>query len=172
MKALFINGSPRKNGNTAQLLKRAMDGASEAGAEVELVNLYDRSLNYKPSAHTPEGRGGRRAGVRIAQLLWLSICSPSCLYGTNGVSRSQLFRLLQTRCVEAHLFGHHLYDELPQRRGVSSDELPHPYGHCCQSTRHVWPHGDTLFLRYLSVPELRPLRCCHVQRGAQGRGTR
>ena len=47
MKALFINGSPRKNGNTAQLLKRAMDGASEAGAEVELVNLYDRSLNYK-----------------------------------------------------------------------------------------------------------------------------
>ena len=42
MKALFINGSPRKNGNTAQLLKRAMDGAREAGAEVELVNLYDR----------------------------------------------------------------------------------------------------------------------------------
>ena len=47
LKALFINGSPRKNGNTAQLLKRAMDGAREAGAEVELVNLYDRSLNYK-----------------------------------------------------------------------------------------------------------------------------
>ena len=46
-KALFINGSPRKNGNTAQLLKRAMDGAREAGAEVELVNLYDRSMNYK-----------------------------------------------------------------------------------------------------------------------------
>ena len=47
VKALFINGSPRKNGNTAQLLKRAMDGAKEAGAEVELVNLYDRNLNYK-----------------------------------------------------------------------------------------------------------------------------
>ena len=47
MKALFINGSPRKNGNTAQLLKRAMDGAREAGAEVELLNLYDRNLNYK-----------------------------------------------------------------------------------------------------------------------------
>ena len=47
VKALFINGSPRKNGNTAQLLKRAMDGAKEAGAEVELVNLYNRNLNYK-----------------------------------------------------------------------------------------------------------------------------
>ena len=33
MKALFINGSPRKNGNTAQLLKRAMDGAREAGGK-------------------------------------------------------------------------------------------------------------------------------------------
>ena len=33
-KALFINGSPRKNGNTAQLMKRAIDGAREAGAEV------------------------------------------------------------------------------------------------------------------------------------------
>lgn len=51
-KALFINGSPRKNGNTAQLLKRAMEGAQEAGAEVELVNLYDRSLNYKGCTET------------------------------------------------------------------------------------------------------------------------
>ena len=41
MKVLLLNGSPRKNGNTAQFLKRDMDGAREAGAEVELVNLYD-----------------------------------------------------------------------------------------------------------------------------------
>ena len=46
MKALFINGSPRKNGNTAKLLKRAMEGAAEVGAETELINLYDRSLNF------------------------------------------------------------------------------------------------------------------------------
>ena len=62
MKALFINGSPRKNGNTAQLLKRAMDGASEAGAEVELVNLYDRSLNYKGcmSCFACKVKGGKK----------------------------------------------------------------------------------------------------------------
>jgi len=47
IKALFINGSPRKNKNTALLLQRAMQGAADAGAEVEFVNLYDRSLNYK-----------------------------------------------------------------------------------------------------------------------------
>ena len=33
MKALFINGSPRKNKNTAQMLESAMRGAQKAGAE-------------------------------------------------------------------------------------------------------------------------------------------
>lgn len=61
-KALFINGSPRKSGNTAQLLKRAMEGAIEAGAEVEMVNLYDRSLNYKGcmSCFACKVKGGRK----------------------------------------------------------------------------------------------------------------
>ena len=42
---IAINGSPRKNGNTAELLKSAMQGATDAGAQVELVNLY--TLNFK-----------------------------------------------------------------------------------------------------------------------------
>lgn len=46
MKTLVaINGSPRKNWNTAELLKHAMKGAEEAGASTELINLY--SLNFK-----------------------------------------------------------------------------------------------------------------------------
>lgn len=45
MKAVFINGSPRKNKNTAQMLEAAMRGAQEAGAEVEMIHLY--GLNYK-----------------------------------------------------------------------------------------------------------------------------
>lgn len=44
-KLIAINGSPRKNWNTAELLKQAMQGAQDAGAETELVNLY--SLNFK-----------------------------------------------------------------------------------------------------------------------------
>ena len=62
MKALFINGSPRKNMNTAQLLQQAMLGAQEAGAQVELVNLYDRSLNYKGcmSCFACKVKGGRK----------------------------------------------------------------------------------------------------------------
>ena len=41
MKALFVNGSPRKNWNTYKMLESAMKGASDSGAECEMVNLYD-----------------------------------------------------------------------------------------------------------------------------------
>ena len=41
MKTIILNASPRKNWNTAKLLKAATEGALEAGAEVEYINLYD-----------------------------------------------------------------------------------------------------------------------------------
>ena len=45
MKFIAINGSPRKNWNTHTLLENCLNGAKEAGAETELINLYD--LNFK-----------------------------------------------------------------------------------------------------------------------------
>ncbi|MBR1784860.1 MAG: flavodoxin family protein [Bacteroidales bacterium] len=39
--AMFFNGSPRKNKNTADMLQSAMRGAETAGAATELVHLYD-----------------------------------------------------------------------------------------------------------------------------------
>ena len=44
-KTVIINASPRKNWNTAQLLKEAQKGAESVGAEVEYVDLYD--LDFK-----------------------------------------------------------------------------------------------------------------------------
>ncbi len=44
MKTIIVNGSPRKNWNTAQLLKEAHKGAESVGDEVEYFDLYD--LNY------------------------------------------------------------------------------------------------------------------------------
>ncbi len=41
MKTVIINASPRKNWNTAQLLKEAQRGAESVGAEAEYVDLYD-----------------------------------------------------------------------------------------------------------------------------------
>lgn len=45
MKAIAINGSPRKNWNTSALLEKALEGAAKMGAETELIHLYD--LNFK-----------------------------------------------------------------------------------------------------------------------------
>ena len=39
--AMFFNASPRKGWNTHKMLEAAKAGAEEAGAETELVNLYD-----------------------------------------------------------------------------------------------------------------------------------
>ena len=41
MKVMAINGSPRKGWNTDTLLKKALEGAASAGAETEMVYLYD-----------------------------------------------------------------------------------------------------------------------------------
>lgn len=45
MNVIAVNGSPRKNWNTHILLGKALEGAKDAGAQTELVNLYD--LEYK-----------------------------------------------------------------------------------------------------------------------------
>ena len=42
--AMFFNASPRKGWNTAKMLEAAKAGAEEAGAETEIVNLYDISF--------------------------------------------------------------------------------------------------------------------------------
>lgn len=45
MRVIAVNGSPRKNWNTATLLQKALDGAKSVGAQTEIIHLYD--LNFK-----------------------------------------------------------------------------------------------------------------------------
>lgn len=45
MKAVIVNGSPRKDGNTAELLRNAARGLESRGAETEWFHLYD--LDYR-----------------------------------------------------------------------------------------------------------------------------
>ena len=45
MKVIAINGSPRRNWNTAKLSKAALEGAAAAGAETELIHL--ESMKFK-----------------------------------------------------------------------------------------------------------------------------
>lgn len=45
MQVIGINGSPRKEWNTATLVRSALEGAASVGAQTRLVHLYD--LDYK-----------------------------------------------------------------------------------------------------------------------------
>lgn len=43
MRTIILNASPRKNWNTAKLLKSAAEGAAATGADTEYIDLYDLS---------------------------------------------------------------------------------------------------------------------------------
>lgn len=63
MKALFINGSPRKNWTTVKMLDSAMKGAAEAGAETELIHLYDYSFKGCMSCFACKLKNAKTNGV-------------------------------------------------------------------------------------------------------------
>lgn len=106
MKVIAVNGSPRKEWNTAALLKRALDGAASKGAETKLVHLYD--LDYKGcySCFACKLKGGRSYGRcaandglrplldEILQADALVLGSPVYLLAVTGQMRSFLERLV------------------------------------------------------------------------------
>ena len=63
MKAIFINGSPRKNGNTASLLAKAMQGAADSGCETRLVHLRDLKFSGCLSCLACKVKGNKCAGL-------------------------------------------------------------------------------------------------------------
>jgi multimeric flavodoxin WrbA len=63
MKIIAINGSPRKNWNTATLLQEALEGAASQGAETTLVHLYDLSFKGCHSCFACKTKGGKSYGT-------------------------------------------------------------------------------------------------------------
>ncbi|MDW7643781.1 MAG: flavodoxin family protein [Desulfuromonadales bacterium] len=62
MRAIAINGSPRKNWNTGSLLEHALAGAAKDGAETELVHLYDHVFKGCVSCFACKKIGGQSYG--------------------------------------------------------------------------------------------------------------
>ena len=62
MRAIAVNGSPRKNWNTASLLEHALVGAAKDGAETELVHLYDLDFKGCISCFACKKIGGKSYG--------------------------------------------------------------------------------------------------------------
>ena len=106
MKALAINGSPRKQWNTATLLEEVLDGCRSVGAETDLVHLYDHHYRGCKSCFACKRIGGESYGhcsvrdgitptlesAAAADILVLG--SPFYFHTETGEMRSFMERLL------------------------------------------------------------------------------
>ncbi|HEY3276239.1 MAG TPA: flavodoxin family protein [Syntrophorhabdaceae bacterium] len=105
MNIIGINGSPRKNWNTATLVQKALDGAASRGAETGLFHLYDLSYRGCISCFACKTIGGPSYGKcamrdgltplleKVGQADGLVLGSP-IYYGTvTGEMRSFMERL-------------------------------------------------------------------------------
>jgi len=106
MRAIAVNGSPRKNWNTAKLLARALEGAAKQGAKTELVHLYDLAYQGCASCFACKEIGGKNYGrcairdelppllEKVAKADLLILGTPVYFGAETGEMRSFLERLL------------------------------------------------------------------------------
>jgi multimeric flavodoxin WrbA len=106
MKVLAINGSPRRNGNTAILLSNALKGAEVEGAETEIVHLYDLDFKGCTSCFACKRKGGKSYGKcamkddlapvleKILDVDAIILGSPIYLGNVSGEMRSFLERMI------------------------------------------------------------------------------
>ena len=105
-KVIVLNGSPRKNFNTAKMLKEAQKGAEQAGAEVEYFNLYDYNFLGCKSCFACQRKGSTINNVcaikddirpilkKCVQSNAIIIGSPVYFSYPTGVFRSFVERLM------------------------------------------------------------------------------
>lgn len=105
-KIIFLNASPRKDKNTATLLKEVQRGAEEAGADVQYINLIDLSFSGCRSCFACKRTGNKCGGIcvlkddlrpvleKITEADALVIGSPIYWHNTTGMFRNFIERLL------------------------------------------------------------------------------
>lgn len=113
MQVIALNASPRKNWNTATLLAKALEGAASAGAETELVHLYD--LDYKGchscfACKLLDGPSRGRCAVRdgLTPLLQKLETADAVIFG-SPIYYGQVTGELRS-CLERFLFQYMVYD--------------------------------------------------------------
>jgi multimeric flavodoxin WrbA len=106
MKVIGINGSPRKQWNTATLLEKALEGAASRGARTEVVHLYDLEYQGCRSCFGCKAKGTKSYGKcamtdgltpvldRVLQADALVLASPIYFWAITGEMKSFLERLM------------------------------------------------------------------------------
>lgn len=86
MQTIIINASPRKNWNTAQLLKEAQKGAQSVGAQTEYIDLYDLNFTGCRSCLACKLKKGKHPGCAwkddISPLIEKILKADSLIIGT------------------------------------------------------------------------------------------
>lgn len=123
MKIFAINGSPRKKANTATLLEHFLEGARGAGADTELVHLYDLQASGCRSCFACKLRGGASYGhcalkddlapvlAALEQADGLVMGSPIYFGNVTGAMRSFQERL----CFPYFVYDRHFSTIAPRR---------------------------------------------------------
>ena len=106
MKKIYaLNGSPRSNGNTALILKKALEGAASAGAEVEFIDLIKLNFSGCKSCFECKRKGSKNFGKcalkddfaivleKLQQADGIIMGSPVYFGGETGLYRNALERL-------------------------------------------------------------------------------
>jgi multimeric flavodoxin WrbA len=106
MEVLAINGSPRKQWNTATLLNKALEGAKSQGADTELIHLYELDFKGCTSCFACKKKDGESYGKcaytdeltplleRIEKVDALILGSPIYLGSVTGMMRCCMERLI------------------------------------------------------------------------------
>lgn len=106
MKIAAFNGSPRKNRNTAAVLKYALEGAASKGSETELIHLSDYNFKGCISCLSCKMRGGKSYGKcavkddltpllnRVETFDGIILGSPVYIGATTSLTRAFLERLV------------------------------------------------------------------------------
>jgi len=106
MKAIGINGSPRKKWNTATLLEKALEGAASQGADTESFHLYDLAYKGCVSCFACKTKGGKNYGrcaarddltpilKKVEEVDVIILASPIYFGTVTGEMRSFMERLL------------------------------------------------------------------------------
>lgn len=104
-RVIILNGSPRKNWNTAKMCESFAQGVKESGAEAEIINLYDVEFKGCRSCFACKLKNGKNFGKcsypdeltpildKISQSDGLVLASPIYFGDITGVLRSCMERL-------------------------------------------------------------------------------
>lgn len=124
MKILGICGSPRRRGNTAVLLKEALKGAQETGAEVEEIVLRDKTISPCLEIYGCKTDGQcvikddfQEVAEKMIQADAIILASPIFFYTVSAHTKMLIDRC-QSMWVKGHLLQLPVCPGRPRRKGA------------------------------------------------------